>query len=230
MDKKKTLVHMYKKPIARDFQLSMLQKSAVVMGGATISHLAPRLTCILLEKRAILAEYAIIHTTLAPFSQRMEEVGVLTMGTTSKLAEQLYPLYGLDWGTCPSFLLSPVLFSDSFPELLYSSLFRVLENGYPLLEGIRNIPDDAQKRTRAAMDSLAQEREQTPGRRLTAEEALELAQCLLEPEANKREMQAFLAVWESAINLQEDTGVKAMVSKDILKALGYLGSPCRFSK
>ncbi|HKL58941.1 MAG TPA: hypothetical protein VJ863_03500 [Sphaerochaeta sp.] len=225
MDKKKNLIHMHKSPIARDFQLPMLKKSAVLMGGATISDFAPKLTCILLEKRDALAEYAIIHIALAPFSQKVEEVGILTMGPVRGLIEQLHPLYELAWGSCPSFLLSSVLFSESFPVLLYSNLFRVLGNGYTLLEGIRNTPDDPQKRTRAAMDSLAQER-----RMLSEGESVQLAKLLLEPDTNKREMQAFLAVWEGAISLQKDTAVKAMGQKEIHKALGYLGSSCRFGK
>ena len=230
MGNQASLTKMYETPITRKFRPSILKNSTVLMGGAIVNPFGPTLTCVVIEEQPAAGEYNILQIMLNPFAQWVKEVGAFTRGETCTIADDFSPLYGLEWGSCPSFLLPPDLFSESFTEMIYRRFFQSLENGYALLESVRETPENPFERIRIAMESFGIDRPKVQDRPLTEEEASELASHLLEPEANKKEMQAFFAAWDGAIRFQKGNGLKAMGLKKFLKIFAPLGLTCRLGK
>ena len=230
MGNQASLTKMYETPITRKFRPSILKNSTVLMGGAIVNPFGPTLTCVVIEEQPAAGEYNILQIMLNPFAQWVKEVGTFTRGETCTIADDFSPLYGLEWGSCPSFLLPPDLFSESFTEMIYRRFFQSLENGYALLEGVRKTPNDPFERIKVSMESFVQNGEQEQDRKLTPKDAAELALRLLDPEANKKEMQASFAAWDGAIRFQKDNRMKAMSLKKFLKIFAPLGLTCRLSK
>ena len=105
--------------------------------------------------------------------------------------------------------------------------FASLQNGYRLLENVRKTPEDPFERISLEMESFDIDRSPIQDRSLTEEEASELASHLLEPEPNKKEMQAFLVAWDGAISFQKTSRMKSMSVKKFLTLFAPLGLSCR---
>jgi hypothetical protein len=151
----------------------------------------------------------VLKLVLNPFLQNCEQVGIARPGDTWSLESQLppfFPLYAED--SCPTLLMHSSLLGHDQAVGLYTELLATFKDGMSVLEGVRRYPGDPVNRVQEQMEALgaivvdADRAEQETDRRLTAAEARELAENLLDPDTQDAETKAFLYAWQGSIEFQ----------------------------
>ncbi len=213
MDNTEPVPTLYGEPRIRTFDSLDPKTFHVMLGGGIIDLYGPTLTVVGLEASEDDDGYAIIQMVLNPFSQSICEVGKTTLGDSQSVVFDCQLLFGLEWGSCPSLLLSSSRLSAQEVKKVYASFLGTFANGYHLLEGVRKYPDDPFKRVGRERKILRTGGHQTQDRRLTEGEASELATELLRPKAMDMEWKAFILAWAEAIKAEEEsTPARAMMS------------------
>jgi hypothetical protein len=224
-----TRIVMHPSPVPRTLRSINLKNFHVMLGGGIINPFGPTLTVAGLEGGPDPREFAVVQIMLNPFSRWVREVGTATLGETCSIQSDFMPLFGLEWGSCPSLLLSSRMFEEDFVEQMYAKFLGSLENGQHLLEGVRRCPGDPFKRIEVDMQAMGVKGARIRDGKLTEAEAGELAGCLLKPEMNKQELKAFLGAWDGSLRFQR-RGLfsrKPMSLKEFAGLLGELGISCR---
>ena len=220
---------MHEEPIYKKIDIIDLKAFHVLLGGGVIDRAEPTLIIVGLEIQGHADEATILRIVLSPFSQVVTEVGRAALGDSPTMVLNFGPLFGLVGGACPSLLLSPTMLPDWAVGKLYALFFGARENGYHLLEGVRKYPVDPFKRVGRERKILRTGGHQTQDRKLTGDEALELATGLLHPKAIDMEWKAFILAWDEAVKSrrEETPGVEAMSLKRFLSAFSALQPTCR---
>lgn len=177
----------------------------VMLGGGIVDLHGPTLTVVGLEASEDDDGYAIIQMVLNPFSQSICEVGKTTLGDSQSVVLDYRSLFGLEWGSCPSLLLSPDMLLVQTAKKVYATFLGALDNGYRLLEGVRKYPADPFRRVGSERKILRAGGQQPQDRKLTGEEATELAVRLLQPKAMVMEWKAFILAWAEAIKTEDES-------------------------
>jgi len=185
----------------------------------------------------------IVYLMLNPFQQEVQIVGEATIGEGWDTVADLYPLFDVRLGACPTLLL-PSKYREAGEDVeFYAQLLSRFDDGSSVLERVRRFPGDPWHRVKEDMRASARimasglkegkaEGQGTTERRLTAEEARELASHLLEPKNLRAELDAFMYAWQGSIKLQESQGA-AFLAKEALstdkfaKQLLRLALTCR---
>jgi hypothetical protein len=151
-------------------------------------------------------ESTIVRLVLNPFLQHFEEVGIAQPGEAWRLQSQLpafFPLYAEE--SCPTLLMHPPLLGHEHALAVFAELLATFEDGVSVLEGVRRYPGDPMNRVQEQMNGLgaileAGPTEQETNRRLTATQARELAENLLNPDNQHAETTAFLYAWKARLS------------------------------
>jgi len=230
LDNTEPVTTMYGEQRGRTFESVNLKTFHVLLGGGIVDLLVPTLTVVGLEASQEGDGYNILQITLNPFSQGVKEVGKTSLGDSQTVMMEFRPLFELEWGSCPSLLLSPRILLAPTAKGIYASLLGTLDNGFRLLEGVRQYPLDPFKRVGRERKLNRTGGHQTQDRRLTEGEALELAFQLLRPKAMDMEWKAFILSWAEAIKAEEESpSSRAMMSlKEFRSLFSALEASIRF--
>lgn len=229
MDNNETRVHLHQSPVQRTLQSSTLKNFHVMLGGGIVNPFGPTLTVAVFEGEPGSSELSVVQIMLNPFSQWVREVGTATVGNTLSIQSVYLPLFGLEWGSCPSVLLSPKAIQPDYAVEVYSRFLATMGNGQHLLEGVRNYPGNPFKRIGSDMESMGKKSFSIQDGKLDFADAKELASKLLEPKANEEEMKALIGAWDGAIRFKKQGlfSRKPMSVKEFLGLLAELGLSCR---
>jgi hypothetical protein len=168
----------------------------------------------------------IVYLVFNPFQQEASIIGEARIGRTSSAVRDQELLFGVRIGGCPTLLL-PSAFREPAEDLeVYADFLTRFDDGSRVLEKVRRFPGDPWKRVQADVDEsfdiMARgmkegeaKRQIATGRRLTGEEACELASHLLEPKNVRAELDAFMYAWQGSIKLQKSQGA-AFLAKEAL--------------
>ncbi len=185
----------------------------------------------------------IIYLMLNPFRQEAGIVGEAIIGQRWDSVRDLVPLLGVRLGGCPTLLLPSAYREPEEDVEFYADFLTRFDDGSQVLERIRRFPGDPWKRVQEEVDECNQlmaaarktgtaEAGRSPGRRLSRQEARELASQLLEPANLRAELDAFMYAWHGSIELQESRGgaflsKKALPLKEFAKQFLLLSLTCR---
>jgi hypothetical protein len=225
-----TRVSMHRTPVPRKLQSSALKNFHVILGGGIVNPFGPTLTVAGFEGERGSSEFDVVQIMLNPFSQWVREVGTATVGKHFTIESAYMPLFDLEWGSCPSLLLAPTAIKPAeYAVDVYAAFLASMKNGQHLLEGVRRNPRDPFERIAVDMQSMGVKGFRIQDGKLTEDEAKELASHLLEPEANKQEMKAFIGAWDGAISHQKRGlfSKKPMSVKEFLDLLAEFSPTCR---
>jgi hypothetical protein len=166
----------------------------------------------------------IVYLMLNPFQQEVQIVGEASIGQTWNSMHDLVPLFDVRLGSCPTLLLPSAYREGDKDVEFYANFLSRFGDGSTVLEKVRRFPGDPWKRVKEdaddargimvngieAMRKGLQPRSETvrSGRRLSLDEARELASNLLQPTNLKTELQAFLYAWKGSIEYLESQGGK----------------------
>lgn len=230
MNNTEPVTTLYGESRIRTFDSLVPKTFHVMLGGGIVDLYGPTLTVVGLEALEDNDGYAIVQMVLNPFSQSICEVGKTTLGDSLSVVIDYQSLFGLEWGSCPSLLLSPDMLLVQTAKKVYATFLGTFDNGYHLLEGVKKYPADPFKRVGRERKILRTGGHQTQGRKLTAEEATELASHLLRPKDMDMEWKAFMLAWVEAIKTQEEDtpGCSAMSLEKFLTIFSALKASIRF--
>ena len=220
---------MHEEPIYKEIDTIDPKAFHVLLGGGVIDRAEPTLTVVGLEIEDHADEATILRIVLSPFSQVVTEVGKAALGDSPTMVLNFEPLFGLVGGACPSLLLSPTMLPDWAVGKLYALFFGAREAGFLLMEGVRKYPADPFKRVGRERKILRTSGHQTQDRKLTGEEALELATDLLHPKAIDMEWKAFILAWDEAVKIrgEAEPDIQGMSLKRFLSVFSALQPTCR---
>lgn len=224
-----TRIVMHQAPIAKSLQSINLKDFHVMLGGGIVNPFGPTLTVAGFVGVRKSNEFSVVQIMLNPFSQWVREVGTAFVGKFCTLESGFEPLFGLEWGSCPSVLLSPKAIKPDYAVEVYSRFLATMGNGQHLLEGVRNFPGDPFKRIGSDMKSMGKKGFSIQDGKLDLADAKELASKLLEPEANEQEMKALIGAWDGAIRFKKQGlfSRKPMSVKEFLGLLAEFSLTCR---
>jgi hypothetical protein len=185
----------------------------------------------------------IVYLMLNPFQQEVSIVGEAVIGQGWDSVRDVAPLFGVRLGGCPTLLL-PSAYREPEEDVEFYADFRTrFDDGSQVVEKVRRFPGDPWKRVQQDTDERNQvmaaarktgtpEAGRSPGRRLSRQEARELASHLLEPANLKAELDAFMYAWQGSIELRESRGgaflsKKALPLEEFAKQLLLLSLTCR---
>jgi hypothetical protein len=174
-----------------------------------INPFGPTLTVLAIEgdTRSGL-ESPVLRLVLNPFLQDFQQVGIARQGDTWSLESQLPPLFPLyAEESCPTLLMHSPLLGHEQAVAVFTELLATVKDGASVLEGVRRHPGDPGNRVQEQMNGLSAALQasltgQETDRRLTTEEARELAENLLNPHNLLAETKAFLYAWKGSIEFQ----------------------------
>lgn len=178
----------------------------------------------------------ILRFMLNPFVQEIEQVGVAKIGTSWNLAEDLQPLYPSIAGSCPSIVMPSATLDDDGALELCSGFLQSFDDGFGLLEKVRRFPGDPWNRVQSDVDGLgdilkqfqAGDEHVEGARRLTTEEARELASSLLNEENLKAELGALFYAWKGSIDFQSGSiAADALSFEDFAGWFSLIAPSCR---
>ena len=177
---------------------------------------------------------SILRVSVNPYSQTCENVGRAEIGDTWNPLADISPfLLGL-LASCPTLLLSSTLLKEDVALAICANHLMQFEDGGGVLERVKQFPKDPWKRVKSEVDSVAKRSRNArhapaEGTRLDEPASRELAALLLEPEAAKTELQAFIFAWNGAIKFQRGGILSkgAMPFEDLARILGAMSLSCR---
>ncbi len=207
-------------PTPKDRGLDSLTGDLVVLlGGGIVNPFGPTLQLIAATGPwQVGVELPIIRAVLNPFSQQIQQVGVLALRDLFSPDDTLAAVLPERPGGCPTALLvSPFIIRK--PENIVASVASYLANcdhGATTLAGVNRFPGDPRARVKHDIDEsmrimLAQHKGQNAewpkDRKLTIDEATELARIQLQHDHWLAEWRSFVACWTEAIEHQQRTGI-----------------------
>jgi hypothetical protein len=185
----------------------------------------------------------IVYLRFNPFTQETMIIGEACIGRRLTATPDLAPLSGVRLGGCPTLLLPSISREPDEDVELYANFLTLFDDGSRVFEEVRRFPSDPWNRVQEEMDksfnimASALKKDglgpQVPtGRRLTQEEARELASHLLEPKNLRAELDAFMYAWQGSIKLQESLGLQflakpALTLDEFAKQFFLLALGCR---
>lgn len=225
----KPVFTIHDEPKCRTFDTLDLKAFHVLLGGGVINPTGPTLTVVGLLIQEHADEADILRIMFNPFSQDVVEVGKASLGDFPTMVLNFEPLFDLIGGVCPSLLLSPTMLPAWAVPKLYALFFHARQDGYRLLEGVRNHPRDPFKRVRKERKAMEVADRKIQDRKLTGDEASELTGALLQPKAINMEWKAFILAWDEAfVSREEDVpSSPAMSLKKFLSIFSALQATCR---
>jgi hypothetical protein len=220
---------MYAQPVPRTLDGIDMKTFQLLMGCGAIDTVNPSLTVLGLGATGKPYEAGLLVLELSPRSRRVAEAGKAALGDLPSFGMDLKPLFALMGPACPSLLLSPVMLPPMIVQKLYHLYFRSRDDGFRLLEGVRNCPNDPFKRVRREMRAKHAASGVLEDRRLTGGEAAELASLLLKPKTVDGEWKAFILAWDEACSsaLEADPSADVMSLKQFLSVYAGLQATCR---
>jgi len=209
-------------------------KFTVLHAAGFVNPLCPTLSVLAidgqLENRG---RQSILQANISPFIQTCEIVGQAEIGDTWHPLADIPPfLPGLLSG-CPTLMLPSAFLDEDAALELCARFFRLFEDGVGVLESVKRFPKDPWKRDESELDiALASTTDAPPVpviARLDEAGSRELATLLLDPEAAKAELQAFLFAWNEAIELQRGgiMSKTAMRLDELAQILVAMALSCR---
>jgi hypothetical protein len=197
-----------------DYTGSIAEKGfTTLLATGIVNPFGPTLTVLAVEGDARSSrETTVVRLVLNPFLQHFEQVGIAQPGDAWRLESQLpafFPLYAEE--SCPTLLMHSPLLGHEQAVAVFAELLATFEDGVSVLEGVRRYPGDPMNRVQEQMNGLgaileAGPTEQETDRRLTAAQARELAENLLNPDNQHAETTAFLYAWKGSIEFQGSQG------------------------
>lgn len=167
-------------------------------------------------------ELPVLRFMLNPFVQELEQVGVARIGESWNLVSDLPPFFPSIAGSCPSILMPSQMLDDSAALELCAGFLQLFDDGFELREKVRRHPGDPFNRVQEDVEGLgdmlrqlvAGEEPTDAKRRLTPEEARDLAATLLDQENQKQELGAFFYAWKGSIDFQSGSMASDALSLD----------------
>jgi hypothetical protein len=178
----------------------------------------------------------VLRLMLNPFVQEFEQVGSATIGESWNLAGDLPPFFTSITGSCPSILMPSAMLDDSAALMLAAEFLQLFDDGFELREKVRRHPGDPFNRVQEDVDGLGDMLRQFTGgeeladtkRRLTPDEARELATTLLDQDNLKKELGAFFYAWKGSIDFQSGSiASEALTLEDFAGWFSLIAPSCR---
>ncbi len=160
----------------------------------------------------------LVKVMLNPFSQRVEQIGQFTLGKTWLPRDDLAPLLGLDYGSCPTLLMiSGEIDAENRMELATAILATFGDEVVRVWQSVeKHFADPWSRVSKAMVERSARTTAKAASEALgTVEAAQRLASALADPRHIVPELQAFLYAWQGSI---EQTGLGSRLKGAAMQA------------
>jgi hypothetical protein len=216
----------------------------VLFGWGIVNPFGPTLTAVATDGilYATGRKLPIVYLMLNPFQQEVQIIGEASIGQVWDNVHDLLPLFDVRLGGCPTLLLPSGHRERAEDVEFYADLFTRFDDGSKVLEKVRRFPGDPWSRVKEEMgaafavmgDGLRSGNlNADSGRKLSLDDARELASTQLDPRNLREELQAFMYAWQGSIELQESRGAgfvakSAMPLEEFKKIFLLLALTCNW--
>lgn len=192
---------------------------AALLGGGIVNPFGPTLQLIAVAGPwRVGADLPIIQSTLNPFLQEIQQIGVLKLRELFSPDETLAAVLPHSPGGCPTALLVSPLMRKRPVEMVSSiaAYLAACDHGGMTLESVKKFPGDPRARVKHDVDQsmkiiVAQRKGEDVSppidRKLATEEAVELTQIQLHRGHWLAEWRGFVTCWGESIEHQQQSGI-----------------------
>ncbi len=207
------------------------QPMTTLLAVGIVNPMGPTLNALAVEGRTDSDRaLPVLRLMLNPFMQEVTKIGVARLDRVNNLVAEMQPLLFPEFGSCPTLLVPSALLSSEDAVKLYSMLLSRFDDGLSVLQSVRRFPSDPWKRVKNEVAKSDTQPASAGSRRLTEDEATELATAQLAPKNLAAELSAFLFAWRGAIQFQTDAGSPlaktALQFDDFVEVFARLAATC----
>jgi hypothetical protein len=171
----------------------------------------------------------VVQLMLSPVSQEVKTVGEIVVAETWSPSAVVSPLFGLQYGSCPTLLLPSLLLENDSAILIYAKFLSEFAEARYVLEDVKqyfgNPWDRVSMEMRRATEGLRKTATE-PKEPLVEKEAVELAELLLSERHVRPELQAFFFAWKGSIE-HFARGLATMSLEKFQGVFAHLAASCR---